>query len=107
MFNHYKKTLKKFSSSLRERFGADIEGVFAFGSYARGDNDGRSDFDIMIVVKEKTPAKEAEIISILVDLEQEQDISFTPVIKDAGSFALEKKYNSPFYRNIINEGIRI
>ena len=105
MYNHDKKILKGLSGVLHHRLGSDIEGIYAFGSRVRGDNDERSDFDILIVVKEKNPTKESDIISALVDYEMKHGFSFMPVIKDAGSFALGKKYNAPFYQNIMNEGI--
>lgn len=105
MFDHDKNVLKGLSDILRRSFSNEIEGIYAFGSRVRGDNDDHSDFDVLIVVKGKTPAKEEKIISVLVDYEMEHGYSFIPVIKDAVSFAMEKKYNAPFYQNIIKEGI--
>ncbi len=107
MFSHDRKALSILSSLLRERMGDDIESVYAFGSRVRGDNDDRSDFDLLVVVKDKTPSKETKIIGIIVDFEMERELSFSPVLKDAASFALERKYNAPFYQNITREGIRL
>jgi len=105
MFKHEREILASLSDLLRDRFGEDIQSVYAFGSRVRGDNDGLSDFDLLVVVKDRTPEKEKNIIGAIVDFEMERDMSFTPVLKDAGSFALEKKFNAPFYRNIAREGV--
>jgi len=105
MFSHDLKSLSLLSSLLRERMGADIESIHVFGSRARGDNDDRSDFDILIVVKDRNPSKEAAIIDTIVDFEMERGLSLTPLLKDAASFALERAHNAPFYRNIQREGV--
>ena len=107
MYTHEKETLRRISSSLRERFRDDIVSVYAFGSRVRGDHDERSDFDVLVVVKRKNPALEDEIVAIFVEEETKSGMSFTPVIKDYRAFDLERKYNSPFYNNIRREGILI
>ncbi|MGV7928757.1 MAG: nucleotidyltransferase domain-containing protein [Spirochaetota bacterium] len=107
MFSHDRKALLLLSSLLRERMGDDIESIFAFGSRVRGDNDDRSDFDVLIVVKDRNPAKEAAIIDTIVDFEMERGLSLTPLLKDAASFTLEREHNAPFYQNITREGVRL
>lgn len=82
-----------------------IIAAYAFGSRVRGDFDVWSDFDVLIVVRDRNPELEKEIIGMFVDEEMKAGLSFTPVIKDVKSFELEKKYHSPFYQNIIKEGV--
>jgi predicted nucleotidyltransferase len=107
MNNYTEKTLKTISRRLHDELGEDIEGFFAFGSRIRGDHNDDSDFDLLVVVIERTPEKIDRIISIIVDVEFENNMSFFPVIKDSISFNLEKKFSTPFYQNIINEGIQL
>jgi hypothetical protein len=59
------------------------------------------------VVKNRTTRKIDQVIDIIVDTENEYGMSFFPVIKDSESFNLEKKYSTPFYQNITNEGVRL
>jgi hypothetical protein len=66
---------------------------------------GQSDFDVLVLVKDKTHEIEADIISIFVDEEIKSGLSFTPVIKDIQAFEMEKKFNTPFYEHIIKEGV--
>ncbi len=105
MFTHEQKALEDISRSLREAFGDDIEQIVAFGSKVRGDFSDTSDFDLLIVVRNRTQQKQQKIIEIVVDIEEKHGISFSPLIKDAGAFAQERACNTPFYQNITREGI--
>jgi predicted nucleotidyltransferase len=105
MYRHEKEVLKRITEKLRKRFSARIISLYAFGSRVRGNHDEWSDFDVLVIVKDKKPDIESEIIGIFVDEEIKSGISFTPVIKDIRAFEMEKKYNTPFYGNIIKEGV--
>ncbi|MBW1737102.1 MAG: nucleotidyltransferase domain-containing protein [Deltaproteobacteria bacterium] len=107
MYFYEKKILERITRQLISKFRGRIISVHAFGSKARGDHDKSSDFDILIVVKNRNPAIEDRIMEIIVQEEMKSGLSFTPVIKDLSSFELEMRYNSPFYQNITKEGIRI
>jgi predicted nucleotidyltransferase len=105
MFEHEEKALQEIAVLLKGKFPERIENIYAFGSRVRGDYGEGSDFDILIVVRDKTPDLEREIIGIIVESELSLNMSFSPVIKDSASFARERKLNSPFYVNIVNEGV--
>jgi len=72
-----------------------------------GDHLTWSDFDVLIVIKGKEPKIEDKIIDIFVKEELKTNIFFNPIIKDAVAFELEKEYNTPFYKNIMREGIAL
>ena len=82
MFAHEKKALKRVTEKLKRRFPGRIVSVYAFGSRVRGDHGEWSDFDILVLVKNREPQIEHEIISIFVDEETESGLFFSPVIKD-------------------------
>jgi predicted nucleotidyltransferase len=105
VFYHEKKALQKIASNLRKKLPNRVLFVFAFGSRVRGDHDVWSDFDVLIVVDRKGRRIEDKIMDIIVREELKANIFFTPIIKERTAFELEKKYNTPFYRNIVNEGI--
>jgi predicted nucleotidyltransferase len=105
MFAHEKKALERAVKRVREKLSDRIISIYAFGSRVRGDYEEWSDFDVIVVVKSKTPQLEAEIISIFVNEELRSGIPFSPVIKDIKTFEMEKRFNTPFYRNIIKEGV--
>jgi len=107
MHRHESETLGMISKKLHAVFGERLVAVYAFGSRVRGDYDADSDFDVLVLVKDKNPDIEYEIISIFVDLEMAAGLSFTPVIKDIKTFEMEKAYHTPFYENIMHEGVLV
>jgi len=101
------KILKQIVQALRLNFANKLIAVYAFGSKIRGDFDEWSDFDVLIIIKGKTPAIEKKIISIIVDEEYRNGLSFAPIIKDEKAFEMEKLFHTPFYENIMREGIAL
>ncbi len=101
------RILKRIKKNLEKKLKNRLVSFYAFGSRVRGDHELWSDFDVLIVVKNRTPEVEHKIMDIFVQEELKSSIFFTPLIKDNASFELEKKYNSPFYQNILKEGILI
>ena len=107
MFAHHKASLNRIGALLRERLGGNFVSMYAFGSRVRGDHDERSDFDVLVVVKKKKPTAEAVIIDTFLEDEVESGVSFDPVIKSLASFELERKHNTPFYENIVRDGVPV
>ena len=107
MFPYEKALLQRISDRARRQFPGRIVSVHAFGSRVRGNNDTWSDFDVLVVVKDKDPLLESGIIGIFVEEEMPAGASFTPVVKDVRAFELEKKHHTPFYETIIKEGVSV
>lgn len=105
MYAHEKKVLKRIKEQLIERFLDRIVSIYAFGSRVRGDHDEWSDFDVLVVVRDKTPEIESEIIGVFVDEEIESGIPFSPIIKDIKTFEMEKEFKTSLYKNIFKEGV--
>lgn len=102
---HERQVLDRVAAILRERFAGRIAALYAFGSRVRGSHDAGSDFDILVVVRDKDPRVEAEIVGIIVDEEFKAGLSFTPLLKDARAFDLERGFHTPFYENVAREGV--
>ncbi len=107
MHFYEKRTLEKISSTLKKNLHGDLIAIYAFGSRVRGDHREGSDFDILVIVKNRTLKIEETIIDVFVEEEMESGLSFDPLIKTASSFELEKQHHTPFYQNIQNEGIPV
>ncbi|MEW6095674.1 MAG: nucleotidyltransferase domain-containing protein [bacterium] len=107
MYAYEKEILTQIIRLLKERFAEKIVAVYAIGLRVRGDFYDWSDFDLLLILKNKNPKTEKEIISVLVDEEVKYGISFTPVIKDIKAFALEQKFHTPFYENVMKEGMSL
>lgn len=105
MYTHEKEALKRLTEQLKERLPERVVSVYAFGSRVKGNHKEWSDFDVLVVVIDKKPDVESEIISIFVDEEMKSGLSFTPVIKDIQAFEMEKRFGTPFYEDIIKGGV--
>ncbi len=102
---HERQVLDRIAANLRERFAERITALYAFGSRVRGGHDAWSDFDVLVVVRDKDPRVEAEIVGMIVEEEFRAGLSFAPVVKDAQAFDLEKGFHTQFYENITREGV--
>ncbi len=81
----------------------EIEKVVLFGSRARGDFNGSSDMDILIVITDIQIKN--RVISALHDIELEYDVPLSPVIFTSREYEINKKLKSGFIENIEREGI--
>jgi predicted nucleotidyltransferase len=107
MFSQAESVLKHIEHRLRASYPEYIVSVIVFGSRVRGDHNEDSDFDVLVVVKNRTIEIEEEIMGIFVEEELQSGIYFDPLIKSVESFELEKSHHSPFYQNVMNEGIAV
>ncbi len=105
MHLHEREALHRIAERLRAELSDRVVALYAFGSRVRGNHGTWSDFDVLVVVQDRTPRIESEIIGIIVDEESRAGLSFTPVVKDARAFELEKRFHTPFYENVTREGV--
>ena len=112
MFTPTRQALARVGAAIRARLessGGDVrlEGIYAFGARVRRDHGGESDLDLLVVVGERTSEVDRAVIESCVEEELRIGIPFDPVIRDSASFALERRYHSPFYENVTREGIAV
>ena len=86
-----------------------IVSIFLYGSYARGDYDDESDIDILIeadIPNSDCLEYTMNIMTSLSDIQIENDIVISPNVVSKNIF---RAYGnaSPFYKNVISEGIKI
>ena len=107
MPNKIDKIIKKFILEVSNLIGGRLKKVILYGSYARGDYDKNSDIDIMILTDfndEELAEYRVKIREIACDLELENDIVISPVVRNI------EKYNDriniiPIYMNVQKEGV--
>ena len=82
--------------------------VYLYGSRARGTSQSDSDWDVLILLnKEKiTPEIEKEIAYSLYDLEFDTGEVISPMIYTEKEW-MNKYSVTPFYRNVMKEGLLI
>lgn len=89
-------------------FNNKLKDIYLYGSYARGDYHEESDVDILIVL-DLEPSEISEyrqpVAAIASDLSLKHDITVSVTMKPA--IQIRKYMNIvPFYKNVLEEGIR-
>jgi predicted nucleotidyltransferase len=101
-----KSVLTKAVSELKNLFGERLRKVILFGSLARGDFDGESDVDIMVLAdieREKISKYRPQVVQISSDIGIDNNI-YVSIMLDSADFFSAKQGVSDFYRNVTREG---
>ena len=100
-----KMVLKDLNFLLKSRFADDLKDLVLFGSQAYGDANKDSDYDILIVLKEKADWKvEREISDICYEVDLKYNIiTDTHVIGESELITLRGK--QPIFVNAISKGL--
>ena len=106
MRTNKKLILTELDSLLRQRLSGNLKEIVLFGSRINGNSHADSDFDILIVLKDKVDWKEEREIS---DLCYEVDLKYnivtdTHIISEAEFSTLRGK--QPVFVNALEKGYR-
>lgn len=104
MTENVKILLAKLKKGLTELYGQHLKGVYLFGSYARGDYNQNSDFDVMIILDDYKSywselVRSAELAS---ELSLEYDVTISRTIMTEEQW---KNGDLPVLMNVRAEGI--
>ena len=93
----------------KETLGEKLERVILYGSYARGDQDGESDIDIMVLadIPHEDCWKAYKKLSDLTwRLDLEHDVLVSIHVADSMTFNMYADV-LPFYLNVLKEGVSL
>ncbi len=96
--------LRGLVKHLNTLYPDEILKVQLFGSRARGDAGAGSDFDILIIVKDKMSIDRMKIYDYILDVNLEYGLDFSLKIYDKEEFERSKRLGLPFMKNILTEG---
>jgi len=82
-----------------------IKKIILFGSYSRKNPHFGSDVDLLIIVKKRIDNDFEEIYEALVDLSLEYE--WSPLLLIEKRFRKLKKEDTPFFKEVIKDGILI
>lgn len=101
--------LDRVREESKQIYGAKLERIILYGSYARGDNTDESDIDIMILLDcsadeiRKLRSATTEMAS---DISLEEGVFLSVLLRDKKNFDENADF-LPFYQNVAREGISI
>ncbi|MDR1060040.1 MAG: nucleotidyltransferase domain-containing protein [Clostridiales bacterium] len=90
-------------------FSGKLDKIILYGSYARGDYDGESDIDFMVLARcarEELRGYEKKLYSISNRLSLEYDVMISFILQTSEFFDSWRGV-LPLYRNIIKDGIEV
>lgn len=101
------KVIDEVVNGINKILSGRIKKIILYGSYARGDYNKNSDIDIMILTDlsdEEIVKYRVKIWDFVYDIELENDIIISPVIKNIDNFNYWSD-TMPFYMNVQKEGV--
>jgi predicted nucleotidyltransferase len=99
------KMIKVYCSTYKD----NVQEIYLYGSYARGDYTSESDIDMVAIVKgnrETLQQQLKEIWNIASDISLDYEVVVSPTVIPYDEFENYKNI-LPYYRNIMEEGVRL
>ena len=102
-----KNAILAFKKALNDSLRNNIISLSLFGSTARGDSDGDSDIDILIVLNEISWEITKEISRISLDIDLKYNVNISPTVFSMEEYNKNKYFKSSFIQNLEKESIAI
>jgi len=93
------------ADELNCRLGTHLRGLWLYGSRARGDARATSDYDVLIIVDEKTPAMRERILDLQVEILDRYEALVATLLRTETEW--HGSQGSPLARNIAREAVRL
>ena len=106
---HMEEICRRVVAAYRKAYGDDIEAIYLYGSYARGDYDEDSDIDFAAIVKDDPigiSKKRDQVWTDTNEMDLELDVITSPMVISSKIFNTYKNEGG-YYGNIFKEGIRL
>ena len=103
MDNQTPDIINEYGNILKTKMGDHLKKAILFGSQARGDADESSDYDILVIVDQRTKQIREMALDAGVEIMNRYEKLFATVIYDEKEW--EKAQSFPFAWNIEREGI--
>jgi len=107
--NTLQKILGLVTNRMKGLFNEKLCSIILFGSYARGDYEGESDIDVLVMVDMDAvdlTAYRSEVARFSSEIDLEYDVLLSVKLQDKATF--EKWENTvPFFKNVKREGVSV
>ncbi len=99
------QALQALFARLQKSYGKKIQRAMLFGSKARGDADGDSDIDVLLLVKQETWQIRDEISGIVADINLEYDLQIDIRVIGVARWKHLAEIQAGLFRNITQDAI--
>ena len=98
------KIVQKFTNNIRKKSGNLIEKIIFFGSRVKGTAKPWSDYDFLIVVKEKNRDLKDNLYDVVMDFLLMYGVDISLKIYSLKRFKESLSYENPFLINVLKTG---
>ena len=95
----------EYSMTLRNRIGDNLLKTILFGSRARKDHEEYSDFDFLLIVKNRDSKIRDQVVDAEIEMLNKYDFLFSSLIYESHEWEKEQRY--PFGWNVLRDGIEV
>lgn len=99
-----KAALAAYVARVTQIYRDEVLSITLYGSQARGDAKAGSDIDVLVVVKEDTPALRQALADLAWQVQFEYGVVISDIIRNAEQFNRMRTNRFPFYQSIEREG---
>lgn len=103
--NLSKQEIRDFAAEVNQAVDGRLDKAILFGSYAREEQLPGSDVDILLVMKEHKEGDQSKVSKIGGEYFLNKDVFISPKIIEKSE--LEEKSNYSFFKEIMQEGVKI
>ncbi len=97
----------QFSSEIRLKLNDPVIELFLIGSYATNSYTVSSDIDFLIIVDKYTTEHQWEASSLASDYSLKYNLCFSTLVQGISTWKKNKQARTLFYKNVMQEGIRL
>ncbi len=99
------QVVKEYVTELRKRLGSSMRQVLLFGSRARGSAREDSDYDMLVVVDQRTPEVRSIILEIEGQLMDRYGVLVATVLRSEDEWRRSQEF--PLALNVAREGVAL
>ena len=99
--------IEKFVKDTRSILGNKLIEKYLFGSYALNTQTALSDIDILFIVDTLNFNTQSQLSDLASDYSLNHDVCISPILTDKNIWEKNKKFNTLFYQEIHQSGIRL